>query len=388
MSSDRPLNVLILPSWYPTARYPVGGIFCQEHARALNSLPAISVLVLFIDRAPLREWLRSRSKGAALREESGVKVYRAQMPRIPVIWPFLYAPWAFFSVRRVSRRHGFKPDIVHAHVALPAGLAGALLKRLLGVPLVITEHTSPFSLLMRNRVAAFATRVALLAADRVIAVSKSLRTEILAYPELRRHVDIVPNVVDVSAFASERAPRASHFRLLFVGEMETRRKGVDYLLRAMSLLRERGLDVCLDIMGGGRHKEMYKDMAAKLGLAAVCRFHGAVPHRQIASLMAGANLFVLPSLAETFGVVLVEAMAAGLPVVATRCGGPEEVVTPDVGVLVDPADPQALADAIADVLGRLDDFPQEHLRRAAEERYGQESVATRTLTLYREVVGS
>jgi glycosyltransferase involved in cell wall biosynthesis len=287
----------------------------------------------------------------------------------------------------LSRRYGFKPDIVHAHVALPAGLAGALMKRLLGVPLVITEHTSPFSLLMRNRVAAFATRVALLAADRVIAVSRSLHAEILAYPKLRRQVDIVPNVVDVRAFARERVARASGFRLLFVGEMETRRKGVEYLLRAMSLLRERGLDVCLDLVGGGRHEEMYRGMAAKLGLSAMCRFHGAVPHDRVASLMADVDLFVLPSLAETFGVVLVEAMAAGLPVVATRCGGPEEVVTPDVGVLVEPADSESLADALADILGRLDEFPSEHLRRAAEERYGQKSVAARMVDLYKEVIG-
>jgi glycosyltransferase involved in cell wall biosynthesis len=78
-------------------------------------------------------------------------------------------------------------------------------------------------------------------------------------------------------------------------------------------------------------------------------------------------------------------MAAGLPVVATRCGGPNDIVTPDVGTLVEPANSAALAGGIADTLSRPDDFPPAHLRQAAEERYGQKAIAGRLLSLYDEV---
>ncbi|HYO50615.1 MAG TPA: glycosyltransferase [Chloroflexia bacterium] len=381
--------MLLLPSWYPTARYPIGGVFCRTQAQALASASDIELVVLFVDRAPLREWLRGRRKRAALRDEGGVKVYRTQMPRLPGVWPLLYVVWAYLSLRRLSRRYGFKPDVVHAHVSLPAGLAGALIKRLLGVSLVLTEHTSPFSLLMRNPLAALTTRIALRAADRRIAVSQALRGEMLAYPQLHMPIDVIPNVVDASAFSAPRRKRASGepYRILFVGEMETRRKGVEYLLNALPILKERGWDVFLTLVGEGRNRAEYEALARRLGVAGVCHFHGMAPHEEIARFMSEADIFVLPSLAETFGVVLVEAMSAGLPVVATRCGGPEELVTPDLGVLVSPGDAEALAGGIIDVLGRLSEFSEEHLRRVADARYGQASVAGRLVRLYGEIVG-
>jgi L-malate glycosyltransferase len=383
---ERPSRVLVLPSWYPTERYPMGGIFCQEQARALNTSEAVDVVVLYVDRAPVLQWLRSLRRRSRFGNEAGLRVYRTAIPRLPLIWPLPYVLWALFSAWRLSRL-GFKPDIVHAHVALPAGLAGVLMKRLLGVRLVVTEHTGPFSMLMRNRFAAFATRFALQSADRVVVVSKSLRDQIWAYPQLRRLINIVPNVVDTRAFSIPRAPRAeaASTRLLFIGEMDTSIKGVDYLLGAVALLRRRGVELQLDLVGRGRNRTEYEALARRLGVDDVCRFLGVVPHEEVARLMSKADLFVLPSLAETFGVVLVEALSSGLPVVATRAGGPEEIVTPDVGVLVESADSAALAEGIFDVISRLDEFPAEHLREVAEGRYGQASVAGRLVTLYKQV---
>ncbi|HUS17486.1 MAG TPA: glycosyltransferase [Chloroflexia bacterium] len=379
------MKVLVLPAWYPTARYPVGGIFCPEQARALQSRPGVEARVLFVDRVPPRQWRRTRGQELRPIDEAGVQVYRVPMPRLRAIWPLLYAAWTVWAIRRLIHTEHFRPDVLHAHVSLPAGLAGGLVKRLFGIPLVLTEHTSPFSLLMRNRLATAATRAAIHAADRVIAVSPALEAEIRAYPALRRPITIVPNVVDVDAFSALAVAGEAH-RLLFVGEMETERKGVPYLLAALALLRGRSLDVCLDLVGGGRRRAEYEERAVALGVASSCRFHGSLPHHEVAALMTRAGLFVLPSLQETFGVVLAEALAAGLPLVATRSGGPEEIVTPDVGVLVPPADAAALADGIAGVLTRRADFPAAHLRAVATERYGQAAVAGRLIDLYTEVV--
>lgn len=378
--------MLVLPSWYPTRRYPMGGIFCQEQARATEREGTCRALVLFVDRVPVREWFRERSR-PGLRAEEGLKVYRTQMPRLPGIWPLLYVPWAVLSALRV-RRLGYRFDLVHAHVALPAGLAGAFMKRLFRVPLVLTEHTGPFSMLMRDPAARVASRVAFRAANRVIAVSNALRAQILAYPQLRRRIDVLPNLVNVEDFAVAPQPRSEDapFRLLFVGEMETSIKGVDYLLGAVSLLRKKGAALRVDLVGQGRNRRDYEALARRLEVVDICQFHDVKPHAEIARLMAQADLFVLPSLAETFGVVLVEALAAGTPVMSTRCGGPEEIVTPDVGLLVEPANSTALAEGIEDMLSRLAGFPPEHLRAVAAERFGQESVARRLCALYSEVV--
>lgn len=345
------------------------------------------VFVLFVDRMPVRDWLRVQGKRGGLRQEHGVRIYRLPMPRVPLLWMVLYPFWTLYGAIRLLR-YGFRPELIHAHVAVPAGLGAVLLGKLLGVPVVITEHTSPFSMLMRNPVAAFATRLALVSADRVVAVSRSLRTEILSYPQLRQNIEIVPNVVDVAKIAASESHTAHGklLRLLFVGEMETERKGVRYLLEAVLLLRQRGVNVVLDLVGGGRRRAQYETLAHRLGIASVCRFHGAVPHGEVIRFFSEAQLFVLPSLAESFGVVLIEAMAAGIPVVATRSGGPEEIVTDDVGTLVPPRDPQALAAAIEEMIPRLGDFSPSRLRSIAEERYGQAALADRLFNLYKEVI--
>ena len=379
--------MLVLPSWYPTARYPAGGIFCQEQALALNVIGGVDVVVLFVDRTPVDEWLRAPFRRAQLMVEAGLRVYRTRIPRLPGVWPLLYIVSAALSGRRLMRRYGFRPDVVHAHVALPAGLAGALIKRLFAIPLVVTEHTGPFSLLMRDRSAAFMTRTALQYADRVVAVSRALRDQIWAYPQLKRHIDIISNVVNTAEFAAPRAARLDvPYRLLFVGEMDTPIKGTDYMLGALSLLKQRGVDCRLKLVGRGRNKREYEALARQLGVADLCEFVGVVPHTEMARLMHESDVYVMSSLAETFGVVLVEAMAAGVPVVATRCGGPEEIVTEDVGLLVEPANSAALAEAIADVLARPDRFPSIHLHEVAEARYGQHSVASKLVTLYRQVM--
>jgi glycosyltransferase involved in cell wall biosynthesis len=240
---------------------------------------------------------------------------------------------------------------------------------------------------MRNRPAAFATRQAIRGADRVVAVSAALRGQITAYRELRRTIDVIPNLVNVGQFVVKSEARGAEgpARLLFVGEMLTNIKGVDYLLEAVSVLRKRGVEVTLDLVGDGRKRPEYEAMSRRLGVDGVCHFHGALPHEQVADMMPSYDVLVLSSLAETFGVVAVEALASGVPVVATRCGGPEEVLTPDLGVLVETADPTALAEGITDVIRRPGDFPPEHLRRAVDERFGEAAVTGRLVSLYRQV---
>jgi glycosyltransferase involved in cell wall biosynthesis len=381
------LRVLLVPAWYPTPRYPMGGVFCQEQARALRTDPGLDARVLFVDRVPLGAWRRGSAQRGGWRCEAGVPVYRTAMPRVPGLWPLLYIPWVVAVGWRLARR-GFRPDVIHAQISLPAGLAGGLLAGVLGVPWVLTEHTCPFAQLMRNPLAAFATTRTVRAATRVVAVSRSLREEMWAYPRLRRRIAVIPNVVDTTMFAAQRVPRTpgEPARLLFVGHMETPVKGVNYLLEAVARLQAQGIAVRLDLAGGGRLQAGYEAEAARLGVAERCTFHGVLPPEAVAGLLAASDLLVLPSLAETFGVVLIEALAAGVPVVATRCGGPEDVVTPDVGRLVAPGDVDGLIGAIAAVLTTLPEFPAAHLRAVAERRYGQGALARRLSALYRQMV--
>jgi len=163
------------------------------------------------------------------------------------------------------------------------------------------------------------------------------------------------------------------------------KKGHAYLLEALAQVRERR-PAELDVVGDGELRSVLEARAAELGLGSAVRFHGELPKEEVARLMAAADLFVLPSLHETFGCVLIEAMASGLPSVATRVGGVPEVLPPEAGLLVTARDPEALAEAIEATLDR--DFDSAELHRNAERAYGYEAFADRWSAVYDELLSS
>src|SRR5262249_6933036 len=125
-----------------------------------------------------------------------------------------------------------------------------------------------------------------------------------------------------------------------------------------------------------------------LGLNGRVEFAGRQPLAALVAAMQESALLVLPSRAESLGMVLVEALACGTPVVATRCGGPEDIVTDEVGELVPPEDPEALADGISRVLVRRGSFDPAALRKHALERFGHESVVGRIADVYQAVLST
>ncbi|MBI3968110.1 MAG: glycosyltransferase [Chloroflexi bacterium] len=158
----------------------------------------------------------------------------------------------------------------------------------------------------------------------------------------------------------------------------SRAKGTDVLLQALADRRD---GWTLSLVGGG-DPESYRSLAADLGIADRVRFHGAMPRPAVARIVRAADFVVLPSLGETFGCVLVEALASGKPVVATRCGGPEEIVTADSGLLAEPGDVTDLARCLDEMLACYRDYEPSALAESARARFGDDVVADRLERLY------
>jgi glycosyltransferase involved in cell wall biosynthesis len=230
---------------------------------------------------------------------------------------------------RAARR--FRPDVVYAHFLVPTGLVAALAGR---APLVVTAHGRD----VRN-VGAFpglraATRLVARRAAAIVAVSHYLRSELEAkVPEARGKTEVISSGVDLERFRVLPAPaRAPAF--LCVGSL-TERKNVVALARAFARLT----DGTLTFVGDGPLRTQLE------GLDGV-RLVGRVGHERIPDYLAEATVLCQPSLLEPLGQSLLEAMACGRSVVATRVGGPPEFVPPEAGVLVDPLDEQAIADGL------------------------------------------
>ncbi len=252
------------------------------------------------------------------------------------------------DARAAARRH--RPDVVYAHFLVPAGTIASLATN---APLVVTAHGQDVQNIGSVRGVRTATRRVVRRAAAVVAVSDYLRRELEArLPEARGKTEVVDCGVDLDRFHLEPRAAGPGPAFLCVGSL-TDRKNVLRLASAFERLGEG----TLTFVGDG---PLRAQLEGRPGIVLA----GRVPHDEIPAWVARADVVCGPSLVEPFGQALLEALACGRPVVATRIGGPPEFVPPGAGVLVDPEDVDALTDALRTAAALP--VPNEAARAAAE----------------------
>lgn len=274
----------------------------------------------------------------------------------------------------------FDPDVVHAHWWFPLGVAAATAVG--DVPMVLTMHGSDVRLAIGSPAARAAFRFVSGRARAVTAVSAWLAGSAREMaPGL--DVNVAPMPVDASHGAARDVVRGTD--VLFVGRVNAQ-KGIGDLLHAMRGLATTG--AALDIVGDGVERAAMEALAASLGLGTRVRWHGHLPQERLPSLYARAGVVVLPSREEGLGLVAVEAMLAGTPVVGYRSGGLPDVLGGDAGILVEPGDVAGLSRAIDRVL--TDHTFASALAatgaRRASARFTPAAVAATYEAVYREAV--
>lgn len=340
-------RIVLISDWYPEANRPVAGAFIEEQAVALAARYSVTVI------APhLRRWRERRvaSRGVTFEIRRGVAVARIDvvpaLPRIPGLVYAAHAEAVRTAYRAVLRRAG-RPDLLHAHVVRHAGLSALFVGDRERLPVVLTEHSGPFSAHLQHGFARRRVVRALPRFDAVVAVSPSLRDEIAAVADVR--IDVIGNVIDTDFFSPGDSGRAGSpdepFRVLTVALL-TADKRVDLVIDAVARVSGSARPIELRIVGDGPERPALEVRAGNLSPNCSVQFVGLADRTRVRDEMRRADAFVLASDAETFGVVVAEAMSCGTPVVATRAGGPDYVVEPGTGLLVPTGDADALAAAL------------------------------------------
>jgi glycosyltransferase involved in cell wall biosynthesis len=287
------------------------------------------------------------------------------------------------TVERVLDKFG-KIDIIHAQVSYPAGFIAYKISKEFNIPYVLTEHMGPFpfkSLLKANKpideiITAFQN------ASRTIAVSRALCNHIKSFG--LTCTDVVPNLVDESKFYLSYKKNYL-FTLLTVCSI-TEGKGIDILFYAISKLDKSFISKTQFIIGGDVPKlDEYKNLAKKLGLSNVY-FIGRVNRNEAPRIFSSSHVYVMPSRHETFGVVYAEAIASGLPVIATRCGGPEDIVNESNGILIDVDDIDGLGNAISYMFENYYKYDPNKIREDFEKRFSKKAVVSQLMKIYNEVL--
>lgn len=387
------MNIVIIPAFFQTKSRKTLGSFFLEQARALQQ-KGHKVTILYCDTYSIKcvkDWFAYNEEKSEIIE--GIQIYRNRC-FCPLKHGIEGHRKAFAQgIQKLYDQYmqENRPDIIHAHCSVWAGYAAMKLSEQIGIPYVVTEHATLFQL-HRDEISEKNDKVIrkiFQKAARVICVSGAFAKLIESY---RPDIDVVGNVVNCDAFVP-RADSEKHrgVRFLTVCYMEEEaqlyKKGIDILIQAWTEVVKKYTDVKLVIGGGGSAKTKVEQWVEEHGISKYVEFTGALDRKQVIQEMQSCDCFVLPSRYETFGVVYIEAMACGKPVIAVANGGPDDFVKPFNGFLIEP-DVKELVQAVYEMIGHLTQgnyYQDEKISNYIKSKFSYEAIAEQLEAIYNSI---
>lgn len=379
------MKVLFVTRGWPTKENPMSGNYEAVQAKAVARLGVDVTVLNFKWRSVFRP---DKSAHDVEFTDDGIHVIQ-QTISLPVLPHVLnnFKLNRFFKQQAVIRfyrrylRNHTPFDVIHAHSAFEAYLLPPMTRRF-RIPLVITEHWSKMnesSITAEIRAMSEAYRTA----DAIVTVSKALADSLKSKFGVESRV--IHNMVPDSFFSSQAASRPNgRIRLVSTGALREP-KGFDILIKGLALARHRE-DCSLTIIGDGPERENLQKCIDEQGLQDRVTLAGRKTPEEVSQLLCDADCFALTSRTETFGIVYIEAMAKGLPVIATVCGGPESFVNEHNGLLIPVDDVEATARAIDHMAEHIGDYDHKAIRQFCYDSFSQDRIAEQIVKVYQEVL--
>jgi len=388
-------KIVVLPSYYPTKFYNSYGNFFEEQTKLIRK-KGCDITVIFNEKRSLKSFNLKKLRYAHFQKrfkiEENVPVFRRMNWNIiPTKFDLGQKIWVKNSIDLVNsyiKKHG-KPDLFHVHCAFDAGSVAKYFKDKLQIPYIITEHSTFFAL---SKISSDQKKEALSIyenAEKVIVVSnpfKQLLSEKIGFEKSKIYV--VPNFIDTSYFNPESnifLNSSGKGNIILTVSHHDYKKRIDRLLDAFKIISEQYQDWKLIIGGEGTETNNLISKAKELNLQDKVAFVGFLTKEQVRNYMKIANIFVLPSDVETFGVVVIEAMAMGLPVVATASGGPEDIITKETGILVG-HNTGSLANGIIELIANYECYDKMQIRSYIVNNFSGETIADKYIEMYSQSI--
>jgi len=376
------MHILIVANGYPTKRNPQLGCFEKDQAEALSKL-GHKVTIAAVDG---RFRLYRRKIGITQYKDGNLAAYTIYY--FPLAFLFYYK--LRFKVRELMMLKLFDtivksegmPDVVYAHY-MSSMAELALVKRKYNIPVVGMEHWSVLNKPVLNKKFIYAGNIAYGIVDKLLAVSPSLQLQLVKH--FNKPSDVVFDMVNDIFFEASINENKNNkpFRFISVGSLNSW-KAYDILLKAFKRLDV--VDTELYIIGSGPDKEALMQLREELSLNDKVYFLGRKDKPAIIRELSEANAFVLASRGETFGVAYIEAMAMGLPVIATRCGGPESFMNEKCGLMVDVNDVEGLSAAMKEMICNIKSYRPLEIREYVRSRFSEEIIVSQIDKYLNEVI--
>lgn len=374
------MYVLFVTMGYPTLRYVGHGIFEFDQAKALTNL-GCKVIYASIDVRSIRRW---RKWGYERKNIDGIDIYGINIPlgRVPQKLRDKVSILALnYLYNKIIKEQG-KPDILHAHFT-DLGYISTVLKEKTSIPLIVTEHSS---LINKDNIEknlykkAFETYKK---ANVLITVSSALSERI----EKNFNVKSVciPNVVDTEIFNYSRKLTHEKFNFISTGNL-IYLKRMDLTIDAFNKAFSGNKDVTLTIFGEGPEKNKLQELINEYRLKDRVFLKGMCQRSMIADQFKSSDCFVLASQTETFGVAYIEALATGVPVIATKCGGPEGFINKNNGIMIEVDDVAGLVDAMKYMYKNIKNYNRSQISQTTRALFSPKSVGNRLVEVYKDIL--
>lgn len=373
------MNILMIPSWYENINNLTHGSFFREQAEALEKL-GHEVYVLYVDIIRFNE-LKRMIKTSKFQHytKNNLKVYRIKKVKLPKIPEKYVCRMVTKGIEKLYLDNIYKKvkiDVIHAHSFVWGGYAAVKLGKKYNIPVAVTEHYTGYS---RNIFSDDEKNMLIYAirnADKVISVSSGLREDMLKITGVDREIHIIPNMVDTDLFkpSFNEKNKDDEFKFLAVCYL-MKKKGIDILIRAFKKAMLSEKKIKLTIVGDGEEKNFLKQLAKDLGIEGNIEFLGSASRIKVVEEMKKCDCFVLPSRFETFGVVYIEALCMGKPVIATNTDAIADIVNDSNGLIVDIEDVEGLTKALIKIKREYQRYNFEDISYKCIQKFGKKSIS-------------
>ncbi len=381
------MHIMVIPSWYSSPGNKVHGSFFKEQFKALKN-SGEKITVAYNEIWPITMIGKIHEKrGINFNIEDELRTYRYKdynyFPKNPLMFKSFNKRMDKLY-KEIIKNEG-KVDIIHAHSAFWGGIAATYISEKYNIPLIITEHSSlKYAKYAKESYKKYVYE-AYEKADCLIAVGNGLKKELREY--VNRPIEVIHNMVDMELFCVDKNTEQDtsiedEFKFFSCAFLEEG-KGFECLIKAFTETF-RGENVSLRIGGNGSLKSSLDSLISDLNIGNQIRLVGALSREEVSDEMRKCNVFALPSEHETFGVVYIEALACGKPVIGADNGGAEDIIREDNGIIAKKKSVEDLSKALRKIKENYETYDKHKIREKTIFSYSEKVIVEKLKGVYKK----
>lgn len=383
------LHVLIIPSWYPESKEDFLGSFFREQAIGLYK-QEVQVGVIYPDlRFPGQLKKIRVIPRIHYENDDGINTYRMLwnnwFPKLRSLQIRSFKLLGIDLFKKYLERFG-KPDLIHCHSVVHGGFLSEYILEKYNIPFVITEHSSGYHTGRLRKYYKDISRISNKASfcfGVSAAFCQLLKKEIPNSPDWKVHFNMVSN----DFLKEDLSPKSKEpFTFISIGNL-IKGKNTSLILKSFQQFNKIHANSNLKIIGAGVEMKNLLNESKELGIGNHVAFLGRKNRTEVIQALKTAHAFVSGSIYETFGVVFVESLAMGVPIISTSCGGSDDIINRDVGILTMQNDVEDMYKSMLYLYHNYDKYEQNKIREYCNSNFSESNLSLKMITHYNSIIG-